>query len=67
MTTLEPIHCFGMPDLHVVSFDRPWPPSYGGIVDVFWKIAALEKRGVQIRLHYLKQFGTKEKLDGKAN
>lgn len=52
MTTLEPIHCFGMPDLHVVSFDRPWPPSYGGIVDVFWKIAALEKRGVQIRLHY---------------
>jgi hypothetical protein len=52
LTTLEPIHRFGMPDLHVVSFDRPWPPSYGGIVDVFWKLATLEKRGVQIRLHY---------------
>ena len=41
-----------MPDLHVVSFDRPWPPSYGGIVDVFRKIATLEKLGLNIRLHY---------------
>jgi len=41
-----------MPDLHVVSFDRPWPPKYGGIVDVYWKISTLEKLGVQIRLHY---------------
>jgi len=41
-----------MPDLHVVSFDRPWPPTYGGIVDVFWKVNSLEKLGVQVHLHY---------------
>lgn len=41
-----------MPDFHVVSFDRPWPPTYGGIVDVFWKLDSLEKLGVQLQLHY---------------
>ena len=37
--------------LHIVSFDIPWPPNYGGIIDVFYKIRALHGAGVQIHLH----------------
>ncbi|NCA77847.1 MAG: glycosyltransferase family 1 protein [Alphaproteobacteria bacterium] len=37
--------------LHIVSFDIPWPPNYGGIIDVFYKIRALHGAGVQIYLH----------------
>jgi hypothetical protein len=37
--------------LHIVSFDIPWPPNYGGVIDVFYKIRALHAAGVKIRLH----------------
>ncbi len=37
--------------LHIVSFDVPFPPNYGGVVDVFYKIRALHKLGVKIHLH----------------
>jgi len=37
--------------LHVVSFDVPYPPNYGGVIDVFYKIKALHKLGVKIILH----------------
>lgn len=40
-------------DLHlnIVSFDVPYPPSYGGVIDVFYKIKALSEKGVKIHLH----------------
>lgn len=38
--------------LHIVSFDFPHPPVYGGIIDVFYKIKALHQLGVKIHLHY---------------
>jgi len=40
-------------DLHIniVSFDIPYPPSYGGVIDVFFKIKALYDKGVRIHLH----------------
>ncbi|MGY6649146.1 hypothetical protein [Wenyingzhuangia sp. IMCC45574] len=38
-------------NLHLVSFDVPYPPSYGGVIDVFYKIKALSALGVQIYLH----------------
>ncbi|HPD65039.1 MAG TPA: glycosyltransferase [Bacteroidia bacterium] len=40
-------------DLHlnIVSFDIPYPPSYGGVIDVFYKIKALSEKGVKIHLH----------------
>ena len=38
--------------LHIVSFDYPFPPYYGGIIDVFYKIKALNALGVEIHLHY---------------
>ena len=38
-------------ELHIVSFDVPFPPNYGGVIDVFYKIKALHKLGVKIHLH----------------
>lgn len=37
--------------LHIVSFDIPYPPNYGGVIDVFFKIKALHQAGVKIHLH----------------
>ncbi len=37
--------------LHIVSFDNPWPPDYGGAIDVFYKLEALKKAGAKIWLH----------------
>ncbi|MCB9184633.1 MAG: glycosyltransferase [Flavobacteriales bacterium] len=42
-----------MPDrhLHIVSFDVPAPPSYGGVIDVYFKAKALAELGVKVHLH----------------
>lgn len=37
--------------LHIVSFNIPYPPNYGGIIDVFYKIKFLSKNEVDIILH----------------
>lgn len=37
--------------LNIVSFDVPYPPNYGGAIDVFYKIKALHSLGVKIHLH----------------
>ncbi len=37
--------------LHIISFDIPYPANYGGIIDVFYKIKALNKKGIKIHLH----------------
>ncbi len=37
--------------LHIISFDVPYPPNYGGIIDVFYKQKWLEKKGVKVHLH----------------
>ncbi len=37
--------------LHIISFSVPWPPDYGGAMDVFYKIKALHRIGVNIILH----------------
>jgi hypothetical protein len=38
-------------DLHIISFDIPFPANYGGVIDVFYKIRALHEAGVKIHLH----------------
>lgn len=38
-------------DLHIISFNVPFPANYGGAVDVFYKLVALHKLGVKIHLH----------------
>ncbi|MCD4746042.1 MAG: glycosyltransferase family 1 protein [Bacteroidales bacterium] len=37
--------------LHIISFDVPYPPNYGGVIDVFYKIKILCEKGVKITLH----------------
>jgi hypothetical protein len=37
--------------LHIISFDIPFPADYGGVMDVFYKIRALHEQGTQITLH----------------
>jgi len=37
--------------LSIVAFDVPFPPNYGGAVDVFFRIKALAEAGVSIDLH----------------
>jgi len=31
--------------LHIISFNIPYPPDYGGVMDVFYKIKALHDLG----------------------
>jgi hypothetical protein len=37
--------------LHIISFTIPYPPNYGGAIDVFFKIRALHQVGVKVHLH----------------
>lgn len=37
--------------LSVVAFQNPWPPDYGGAVDVYFKLKALKRAGVSVVLH----------------
>lgn len=40
-----------MPRLHVISFQNPYPPNYGGVIDVYYKLKALKEAGYDITLH----------------
>ena len=48
--------------LHIVSFDVPFPPNYGGVIDVFYKLVNLHKAGVKITLHCY-EYGSGEQKD----
>ncbi len=37
--------------LHIISFDIPFPANYGGVIDVYYKLVWLHKLGVKIHLH----------------
>ena len=37
--------------LHIVAFDIPYPPNYGGVIDVWYKLKALHAKGIKIILH----------------
>ena len=37
--------------LHIISFNVPYPADYGGVIDVFYKLPALQALGVKIHLH----------------
>lgn len=38
-------------DLHIVSFNVPWPANFGGVMDVFYRLRALSRAGLRIHLH----------------
>jgi hypothetical protein len=48
-----------MKELHLISFNVPYPADYGGVIDVFYKIKALKKAGVKVHLHTF-QYGREE-------
>ena len=37
--------------LHIIAFDIPYPPNYGGAIDVYFRIKALSENGVKVILH----------------
>lgn len=37
--------------LHIVCLDVPYPPDYGGVFDLFYKIKSLHEAGILIHLH----------------
>ncbi len=37
--------------LHIISFDTPSPPNYGGVIDVYYKIKYLYQSGFKVILH----------------
>lgn len=39
------------PKLHIIAFDVPFPPNYGGIADVYYKLKSLHEVGVDIIYH----------------
>ena len=48
---LTAINTLFLKELHLISFNYPYPPSYGGIIDVYYKIKALSDWGIKIHLH----------------
>jgi hypothetical protein len=47
--------------IHIISFDVPYPPNYGGVIDVFYKIKALFAAGIKIHLHCF-EYGRAESI-----
>lgn len=45
--------------LHILSFDVPFPPNYGGVINVYFKLKSLKQQGVKIHLHSY-QYGREE-------
>jgi hypothetical protein len=37
--------------LHIVCHDVPYPPDYGGVFDLYYKILTLHEEGIKIHLH----------------
>ncbi|MDR1938267.1 MAG: glycosyltransferase [Tannerellaceae bacterium] len=37
--------------LHVIALNVPYPPNYGGIIDIYYKLRALHGLGVKLILH----------------
>lgn len=46
-------------EINLVTFNIPYPPNYGGVIDVFYKIKYLNQMGVTIHLHTF-QYGRPE-------
>ncbi|MDL2222466.1 hypothetical protein LJB98_00015 [Bacteroidales bacterium OttesenSCG-928-M11] len=45
--------------LHIISFNIPYPPNYGGVIDVFYKLKTLSENGINIILHTY-EYGRKQ-------
>lgn len=41
----------GEKHIHIISLDVPYPPDYGGVFDLFYKLKYLHQAGILIHLH----------------
>ena len=39
------------PTIHIVTFQRPNPPTYGGVIDMYYRIKALHDLGLYVIVH----------------
>jgi glycosyltransferase involved in cell wall biosynthesis len=37
--------------LHIIALNIPYPPNYGGVIDIYYKLTSLHRLGVNIILH----------------
>jgi len=37
--------------MHIVAFNNPYPPNFGGAIDMFYKVKGLFELGVKVHLH----------------
>jgi hypothetical protein len=49
-------------EVEIVAFDIPYPPNYGGVIDVYFKIRAFKKEGIKVNLHCF-EYGRKVSPD----
>ena len=49
-------------EVEIVAFDIPYPPNYGGVIDVYFKINAFKNAGVKVNLHCF-EYGRKQSAE----
>lgn len=49
--------------VHVVAFDLPFPPNYGGSTDMYFKLVHLQKLGILVTLHVFLYDGKQQAPD----
>jgi len=49
-------------EIEVIAFDVPYPPNYGGVIDIYFKIKAFKKAGIKVNLHCF-EYGRKTSLE----
>ena len=48
--------------IHIICFDVPFPATYGGAMDVFYRIQSLSKKGIEIYLHVFEYGRSKQNI-----
>lgn len=48
--------------LNIVAFDNPYPPTYGGVIDVYYKLKSLAETGLKIHLHFFSKQNNNAKI-----
>jgi len=47
--------------INIVAFDIPYPPIYGGTIDIFYKLKMLKRKGIRVILHCFEYNKTRQK------
>lgn len=48
--------------LHIIAFDVPYPPDYGGVIDIYYKIKHLAENNISVYLHVF-QYGRPQAVE----